>query len=66
MMMLSAVPATTMSRSLSSSCDTVGITISSPAARPTRTAATGSGKGMSDRHIAAEAPINASTSASFS
>ena len=66
MMMLSAVPATTMSMSLPSSCSKVGSTTNWPSTRPTRTAPIGSGNGMSERLIAAEAPIRASTSASFS
>ena len=66
MMMLSAVPATTMSMSLSSSCLTVGFTTNSPFTRPTRTPAIGSGNGMSERFMAADAPTRASTSASFS
>ena len=66
MMMLSAVPATTMSRSLSSSWAKVGLATNSPSRRPTRNAPIGSGKGMSDRLIATEAPMSASTSASFS
>ena len=66
MMMLSAVPATTMSISLSSSWLTVGSTTSWPFTRPTRTAPIGSGNGMSERQTAAEAPIRARTSPSFS
>ncbi len=66
MMMFSAVPATTTSMSLSSSWAAVGLTTRRPSMRPTRTPASGSGKGMSDRVMAIEAPHRASTSASFS
>jgi hypothetical protein len=66
MMMLSAVPATTMSMSLSSSWTVVGFTTKAPSMRPTRTPANGSGNGMSERHIEVDAPTRASTSASFS
>ena len=44
----------------------VGLAMNWPSTRPTRTAATGPAKGMSDTHSAAEAPLMQSMSGSFS
>ena len=66
MMRFSAVPATTMSMSLASSCSKVGLATNCPSIRATRTAPIGSGNGMSERFMATEAPISARMSESFS
>ncbi len=61
-----SVPATTNSISLCSICWFVGLTINSPSILPTLTWPTGSRKGMLEIWRAAEAPIAANTSVSFS
>ena len=66
MVMLSREPATTTSMSLNSSSAKVGLRISSPSMRPTRTPAIGVSKGMSEIRKAAAAPVMLSTSALFS
>ena len=62
----SRVPATTRSRSLSSSWLVVGLVTNSPLMRPTRTAPMGPRNGMLLTASAAEAPLTARMSGSFS
>ena len=58
MRMASSVPATTRSRSVSSSDSSGGFTTNPPSSSlPTRTAPTGTGNGMSDTISAALAPF---------
>ncbi len=54
------------SRSHSARCARVGLATNWPFSRPTRTPAMGPSKGMSETWSAAEAPVSASTSVSFS
>ena len=64
--MESSEPATTSSKSASSSWLMVGLMRYSPLIRPTRTVAIGPAKGISEITSAAEAPNPAKTSGSFS
>ena len=66
MVMASRVPATIRSRSLSSICECVGMTTSSPPMRPTRTAPVDFRNGICERCRAALAPIMHRMSGSFS
>jgi len=59
-------PATMMLMSQRSQSWSGGLIVNWPSMRPTRTAAIGPAKGMSEMWIAAEAPIMARVSASFS
>ena len=65
-MTASRVPATTRSSSLSASWLLVGFVTNSPPMRPTRTAPTGPWNGMWLMLSAAEAPLRARMSGSFS
>ena len=56
----------TTSRSASARWASVGLATNSPFTRPTRTPAMGPLNGMSEMCSAAEAPVSASTSVSFS
>ncbi len=58
--------AMTMARSLASISFRVGFSTNSPFTRPMRAPATGPSKGMGEMDSAAEAPVRASTSLSFS
>ena len=64
--MASREAAITTSRSHSARWASVGLAMNWPFSRPTRTPAMGPLKGTSDRWSAAEAPVSASTSVSFS
>ena len=66
MTMPSAVPATTRSMVPCLRSSNVGLMMYSPLIMPTRTPAMVFSKGMSERASAADAPVIASTSASFS
>ena len=60
------LPTTMMSSLLSLRCRNVGLTTYCPSTRPTRTPAIVFSKGIPDSARAAEAPVIASTSVSFS
>ena len=64
--MLSRSPEIMRSISLSAIFSVVGLTMRSPSTRPTRNAAIGPAKGMSDSNSDADAPTMPRMSASFS
>ncbi len=66
MTMASRDPATSNCNSLSGYCDVIGFTTSCPPMRPMRTPAIGPLNGMSETSSAADAPMSAGMSASFS
>ena len=66
MVSASAEAANTMLRSLCACCSKVGLSTNWPLMRPMRPPATGPAKGRGDSITAAEAPVRASTSESFS
>ena len=66
MTMAARLPATMRSRSLCLRSGYVGLITNEPSSSPTRTAAMGCAIGMDEMASAADAPVSASTSESFS